>query len=171
LPVWEIIVKDVKKKIEDELNALEKELHTVLPKAIKVARELGDLRENAEYHAAKERQTYVQARISQLQLRLARLSMVNLKNIPHDKASYGSTVVLYEPKTDHETTYRLVSSEEADVQAGRISTSSPIGRALMGHQEGDEVTIVTPGGSRDYEIRKLTTIYDQVDGEEDVPDK
>lgn len=159
------MVKDAKRKIEEEIKNLAKELRGELPQAIKTARELGDLRENAEYQTARERQRYVQARIGQLKQRLSLLSMVNLKNIPRGKASYGSELTLYDVEGDREIIYRLVSSEETDVQAGLISTSSPIGRALIGREEGDEVTIATPGGSRVYEIRKLTTIHDLLEAE------
>ena len=158
-------MKDVKKKLEEEVRLLEVELKLELPQAIKTARELGDLRENAEYQTAKERQRFVQAKISHLKERLAKLSMVNLRNIPEGKVAYGSQVVLLEASTRKELSYRLVSTEEADVSKGLISISSPIGRSLVGHEEGDEVEIQTPGGSRRYEILKLVTIHDEALGE------
>lgn len=154
-------MKEVKKKLEDEIRKLERELRDELPKALKKALELGDLRENAEYQTAKERQSYVQARLGQLKQRLSSLSMVNLNNIPTDRVSYGSRVVLYDLGTEQEVSYHLVSSEESDVNNGKISTSSPIGKSLLGHEEGDEVEIRTPRGVKHYEIVKLTTIHDQ----------
>jgi len=154
-------MKEVKKKLEDEIRTLERELKTELPKAIQRARELGDLRENAEYQTAKERQTLIQAKISQLKERLAKLSMVNLKNIPEGKVAYGSTVVLVDSESGKEVVYKLVSSEESNAAQGLISINSPIGRSLMGHEEGDEVEIQTPGGRKDYQIRKLTTAHEE----------
>ena len=125
--------------------------------------ELGDLRENAEYQTAKERQSYLQAQLAQLRQRLAQFSMINLNKIPTDKVSYGSTVVLLDLNTGKEVTYRLVSSEESDVGKGLISTSSPIGKSLIGHDEGDEVQIRIPRGFKNYEIVKLTTIHETAD--------
>src|SRR5215217_5432212 len=136
------------KRFEDEVNALERELHMELPKEIQRARELGDLRENAEYQAAKERQTYVNARIA----------MMNLDRIPHGKAGFGSKVTIREK--DHEFEYQLVMPEDADAEKGFISTSSPIGRQLLNKEEGDEVTVSTPNGTRKFEILKLVTIHD-----------
>ena len=143
------------------MEAIKYELGVTLPQEIKRARELGDLSENAEYHAAKERQRLLQARQGQLAARLSALSMVNLDRIPKDSVSYGSTVYLYDIDADKEIIYTLVSSEESDVKAGLISTSSPIGRSLVGKREGDEIKIVTPGGRKEYELRKLITIHDK----------
>lgn len=154
-------MKEAKKELEDRIRKLERELKDELPKALKKALEMGDLRENAEYQTAKERQSYVQAELAQLRQRLSNLSMVNLNNLPTDKISYGSIVVLYDLDREQEVTYRLVTSEEADVAKGLISTTSPIGKSLLGRVEGDEVEIQTPGGVRRYEIVKLTTIHDQ----------
>ena len=147
------------KKLHDEISALDRELKLELPLEIKRARELGDLRENAEYHAAKERQTYVQARISMLQKRVADIQLINLDKIPHDKAAFGSTVHLRED-TGSDVVFQLVMPEDADVDKGLISTSSPIGRAIVGKEEGDEVLVVTPNGKRAFEITKLLTVHD-----------
>ena len=156
------IVKQAKAKLEKEIRKLERELREELPAALKKALQLGDLRENAEYQTAKERQSYVQGPDSpQLQQRLAKLSLINLSKIPTDRISYGSTVVLFDLDTEAEVTYRLVTSEESDVKAGLISTTSPIGRSLMNREEGDEVQIRTPGGTKHYEIVALTTIHDE----------
>lgn len=156
-------MNEARKKLEDEIKKLDRELKDELPKAFKKALEMGDLRENAEYQTAKERQSYVQAQLAALRARLSKLSMVNLSKIPIDKVSYGSTVVVLDLDSNKETTYKLVTSEESNVAEGLISTTSPIGRSLMGHEEGDEVRIQTPGGTRTYEIVKLTTIHDQSD--------
>jgi transcription elongation factor GreA len=147
------------KRLQDEIATLDRELKFELPAEIKRARELGDLRENAEYHAAKERQTYVQARISMLQQRVAAIQLINLDKIPRGRAAFGSTVHLHED-TGADVIYQLVMPEDADVEKGLISTSSPIGRAIVGKEEGDEVVVVTPSGRRAFEITKLQTIHD-----------
>ncbi len=154
-------MKEAKKKLEDEIRKLGRELTEEIPKALKTAADMGDLSENAEYQAAKERQSFLQARLAQLRERLATLSMVNLSKIPTDKVSYGSKVVLLDLDTDKEVTYKLVSSEESNVKEGLISTASPIGQSLMGREEGDEVQIRTPGGVKNYEIAQLTTLHDE----------
>jgi len=153
-------LKEAKKKLEDEIRTLDRELKEEIPKALKTAAAMGDLSENAEYQAAKERQSFLQARLFQLRDRLATLSMVDLSKIPTDKISYGSKVVLLDLDTDKEVTYKLVSSEESNVKEGLISTASPIGKSLMGHEEGDEVEIRTPGGVKNYEILRFTTFHD-----------
>ena len=152
---------DIKKKLQDEINILEHEFHVELPKEILKARAHGDLSENAEYHAAKDRQGYVNARLGQLRKRLAEVSMVDFSKIPLDKVGLGSTVVVLDVKRDEEVTYYLVTSEEADAANGRISTTSPIGRALLNKQVGDEVKVQSPGGIKELEIRKLTTMHDE----------
>ena len=155
----------IKKKLEEEIKALEHELHHELPKEIKAARALGDLSENAEYHMAKQRQTFVDARLGQLKKRMAELSMVNLDNIPRDRVAFGSTVKVYDSSKEEKLQYKLVTTEEADVTKGMISTTSPIGRSLMGKRVGDSVTVVTPTGNRELEILKLSTIHDDNDGD------
>jgi transcription elongation factor GreA len=154
-------MEEIKKKLQDEIAALEHELRSELPKEIARARALGDLSENAEYHAAKERQSFVDSRLSQLQMRLRELSMVDLTKIPRNKVGLGSQVVVLDLTKDEEITYNLVTSEEADVAAGKISTSSPIGKGLLGKQVGDTVRIQIPDGSREMEIISLATIHDQ----------
>lgn len=155
-------MKDIKKKLEERIRKLERELKEELPLALKKALEMGDLRENAEYQTAKERQAYVQAELAQLKERLSKLSLVNLNKIPTDRVSYGSTVVLHDLDNGTEVTYRLVTSEESDVSNGLISTTSPIGRSLMGKEEGEQVKIRTPRGEKNYEIVRLRTIHDEV---------
>jgi transcription elongation factor GreA len=147
------------KKLQGEIALLERELHSDLPKEIRRARELGDLRENAEYHAAKERQSFVQARIAMLQRRVAAVQMINLDRIPHGRAGLGSTVHLREEGAG-EVVYQLVMPEDADVEKGLISVSSPIGKAIVNKEEGDEVIVQTPGGRRAFEVTRLVTIHD-----------
>lgn len=153
-------MEEVKKKLQEELDALEEELHFKLPKEIQLAREFGDLRENAEYKAAMERQSIVQARIAQVRQRLSEVQSIDLTKIPTDSVAYGSKVVLYDLDTEEKVTYRLVTSEESDPENGLISTVSPIGQALMGKEEGAEIKVKTPKGFRNFEIYRLTTIHD-----------
>jgi transcription elongation factor GreA len=155
---------DLKKRLQDEIQQLEYELKVHLPKEILKAREHGDLRENAEYKAAKERQSFLQARTAQLHRRLAALNMVNLDRIPRDKVGLGSIVTVV-PEGGEETVFEIVVPEDADPTIGRISPSSPIGKCLLGHEEGDSVEVKVPSGVRTYEIRKLVTIHDQVKDE------
>ena len=147
------------KKFEEEIQQLERELKAELPKEIQRARELGDLRENAEYHAAKERQRFVEARVSLLKKRVSEISLMNLDKLPHDRVGFGSTVHL-KGTNDQTIVYQLVMPEDADVEQGLISTASPIGRALLNKEEGDEVNVSTPNGSKRFEIVKLLTIHD-----------
>src|SRR6202035_6188128 len=151
----------IKKKLEEEIRQMEHELQHELPQEIKKAAALGDLSENAEYHMAKQRQEFVNARLGQLKRRMAELSLVNLANIPRDKAGFGSTVVVYDSSKDEEIEYKLVTSEESDVTKGLISTTSPIGKALMGTKVGDTAVVVSPNGTREMEILKLTTVHDE----------
>lgn len=153
---------EIKKKLEDEIQALDRELNHELPKELKRARALGDLSENAEFIMAKQRQQYVAARLGQLRQRLADLSLINLNNIPKDRIAFGTRVVLYDLDRDAEVHYKLVTSEEADVSKGLISTTSPIGRGLMGKKLGDTVTVKTPNGAREFEVRSMVTIHDDV---------
>ena len=157
------MAEDTKQKIQDELKLLETELRTEIPQDLKNAVAMGDLSENAEYTAARNRQDYVRARIANLRKRLSDLSMIDISRLPTDRVGYGSTVLLYDVDTGEEVTYKLVMAEDADVTQKRISTSSPVGRGLMGRNEGDEVEITTPAGKRRFEIIKLTTIHDSTD--------
>jgi transcription elongation factor GreA len=160
------LTQDIKQRLQAELDELESELRVHLPKEIKRALEFGDLRENAEYRAALDRQNIVKARISQLRQRISEVASIDLSKVPHDKAAYGSTLVLYDPERDEELTYRLVTPEESDPQGGLISTTSPVGRSLMGKEEGDEVTVTTPAGTRRFEIKSLMTVHDSKQSEE-----
>ena len=152
-------MEELKKRLNDEITALEYELHVDLPREISKARAHGDLSENAEYHAAKERQGVVNARLGQLNSRLRELSMVDMGRIPKDRVGLGSTVVVLDVNKDEKMTYTLVTSEEADVAKGKISTTSPIGKALLSKKIGDSVSVLSPGGTRELEILELTTIH------------
>ena len=151
---------DIKKKLEDEITSLEYELRNELPKEILKARAHGDLKENAEYHAAKERQGFVNARLGQVKKRLAEFSMIDFSKIPHDRVGLGSRVVVLDIAKNEEITYYLVTSEEADAPNGRVSTSSPIGKCMLGKEVGDTVKLQAPGGAKELEILQLQTIHD-----------
>jgi transcription elongation factor GreA len=155
------MTEHIKKKLEQEIQAFEHELNHELPAELKKAVAMGDLSENAEYHMAKQRQEFVRARLGQLKQRMADLSMINMANIPKDRAAIGSTLEIYDSTKDEKITYKLVTSEESDVTQGLISTTSPIGRALMGKKVGDVSEVVTPTGKRELEVLKLTTIHDE----------
>jgi len=156
----ENMTEHIKKKLKDELAILEHELSYDIPKELKKAVAMGDLSENAEYHMAKQRQEFLKARIRQLGQRLADLSLINMNNIPRDKVGLGSTVRVYDSTKEEEVEYTLVTSEESDVAAGKISTTSPIGRCLLNKKVGDSAQVVSPNGNRELEILKLTTIHD-----------
>ncbi len=151
---------DFKKKLQDEIATLEYELRNELPREILKARAHGDLSENAEYHAAKERQGFVNARLNHLKQRLADMSMIDFSKIPHDRVGLGSRVVLLDMNKDERITYNLVTSEEADAANGKISTTSPIGRGLLNKEVGDVVKVQIPGGMREFEILELATIHE-----------
>jgi transcription elongation factor GreA len=153
-------MEELKRKLEEEVAALETELRIELPKEILKARAHGDLSENAEYHAAKERQAFVNARLTQLKSRLREISMIDMSKIPRDRVGLGSTVVVLDMIKDEQIRYKLVTSEDVDVSKGLISTSSPIGRGLLGKQVGDSVKINIPGGVREMEIIELITIHE-----------
>ena len=152
---------DIKRKLEEEIQVLEKELREELPKALKMAASLGDLSENADYQAARERQDFVRVRLGQLKQRLADLSLINFDKIPRDRISLGSKVVLLDVNKNEEVTYKLVTSEDANVTEGLISTTSPIGRSLLNKREGATVEVKIPSGTRTFEIIRFTTMHDQ----------
>ena len=152
---------DIKRKLEEEIHALERELREELPKALKTAAALGDLSDNADYQAARERQDFVRVRLGQLKQRLADLSLINFDKIPRDRISLGSKVVLLDVDKNEEVTYKLVTSEDANVVEGLISTTSPIGRSLLNKREGDTVEVKIPSGTRTFEIISFTTMHDQ----------
>ena len=148
------------KRFTDQIAVLERELHFELPREIQIAREHGDLRENAEYKSAKERQEIVNAQLARLKKRVSEIAMINLDRIPRDRAGFGSTVDL---RIEDGTTvvYQLVMPEDADVEKGMISTSSPIGRAILNKEVGDEIDVTTPAGGRRFELLKVITIHDE----------
>lgn len=150
----------IKQKLEDEIRVLEHELTIDLPKEIAKARAHGDLSENSEYKYAKERQAFVNARIQQLKKRMGDVSMLNLSNLPKDRVGYGSRVWVLDMQKDVKVEYKLVTTEEADATNGMISTTSPIGKALMNRQVGDEVKVQTPAGTKEFEVVKLKTIHE-----------
>jgi transcription elongation factor GreA len=152
-------MEDLIRKLQEEIAALENEFRIELPREILKARAHGDLSENAEYHAAKERQAWVNAKLGQLRGRLRELSMIDMSKIPHDRVGLGSTVIVLDLDKDEKIRYKLVTSEDVDVAKGQISTSSPIGRGLLGKQVGDSVKIQIPGGMREMEIVELITIH------------
>ena len=154
----ELVKERLIKKFEDEIHALDRELKVELPREILRARELGDLRENAEYHAAKERQRLVESRISMLQKRVSEIALLNIDRIPTDRAGFGSTLHVVE-STGEKMIFQLVMPEDADATKGLISTTSPIGRAFLNREEGDTIKVTTPGGTRQFEIIKLLTIH------------
>ncbi len=154
-------VAKIRKKLEEEVRTVEQELNLELPKELMKARAHGDLSENAEYKYAKERQSYLSARLGQLRKRLGDVAMLNLENLPADRAGYGSRVWLLDLQKSAEVEYKLVSPEEADAANGLISTSSPIGKALLGRRVGDEITVQTPAGSKEFELVKLRTIHEE----------
>ena len=159
----ELVKERLIKKFEDEIHALDRELKVELPREILRARELGDLRENAEYHAAKERQRLVESRISMLQKRVAEIALINVDRIPKDRAGFGSTLHVVEGNGE-KLVFQLVMPEDADATKGLISTTSPIGRALINKEPGDSVKVTPPGGMREFEIVKLFTIHDEAAG-------
>lgn len=151
----------IKQKLQEEISTLETELNIELPKELMKARAHGDLSENAEFKFAKERQGYVNARIGQLKKRLGDLGMLNLSNIPRDRAGYGSRVWVKDVQRAVKVEYKLVTTEEADAEKGLISTTSPIGKALLGRRVGDEVHVQTPAGKKEFELIRLVTIHEE----------
>jgi transcription elongation factor GreA len=154
-------LQKVKQKLLDEISSLEHELNIDLPKEIAVARAHGDLSENAEYKYAKERQGFVNARIAQLKRRMGDLGMLNLSNIPKDRSGYGSRILVLDIHKEVKIEYKLVSSEEADAEKGHISTTSPIGKALLNRKVGDEIEVATPAGKKEFEVVRLVTIHEE----------
>jgi transcription elongation factor GreA len=149
------------KKLDAELLISQKELQVDIPKAILTAREHGDLKENSEYKAAKERQTFLQARISLLQKRISDVTSLDIEKIPRDRSGLGSTLFLTDIKTGKEKQFHLVFPEDVDPDAGKISPGSPVGKALMGKQTGDEVMVLLPEQKIEYDVINVKTIHDK----------
>jgi transcription elongation factor GreA len=156
------VLEAIKERLRQEVADLQRELRVDLPQEIKRALAHGDLRENAEYQAALERQSFVKARIGQLQKRLSDLSMIKLSQIPRDRIAFGSRVVLQDLESEEEVVYELVLNDDADPKRGQISVTSPLGRGLMGHREGDEIEIRIPSGTRTFDVIELRTLHDAV---------
>ena len=147
-------------KLDNDLKESQRELQVDIPKAILTAREHGDLSENAEYKAAKERQMFLESRVSLLQKRISDIMAININQIPKDRSGLGSTLKLKNVDSGKETQYHLVFPEEVNPDEGKLSPASPIGRSLMGKQEGDEITVSLPDGKVEFEVLKVTTIHD-----------
>lgn len=156
------MLEEIKAKISEELDRLGYELSVTLPTVIRKAVELGDLRENAEYHSALDRQKFVQARIGHLTQRMIELSKIDVASIPEDRVGFGSRVRAKNLATGDEFTYTIVAGDYMDLDAGHISIASPLGRGLLGAREGDEVTVTLPGGERKFRILELKTLHAMV---------
>ncbi len=153
-------------KLEKELMESERELKVDIPKALKIATDMGDLSENAEYKAAKERQMLLEARISLLQKRVSEITSLNINRIPKDRAGLGSKINLENPETGESKNFELVFPEEVSPDEGKISPGSPLGKSLLGKQEGDEVRITIAGESTIYELTNLKTIHEVMEESE-----
>jgi transcription elongation factor GreA len=147
-----------KKKLEEELEKLIKIEREQIKQTLAEARELGDLKENAEYHAAKEKQSLVEGKILELQNKLNKGQVVDVSQIKSDRIVFGATIVLFDPSKDKTVTYQIVGADEANIQAGKISYTSPLAKALLGKQEGDTVSFKAPKGIIEYEVEKISFI-------------
>lgn len=159
------MLDEIRDKIDDEIERLTRELNIELPKVIQKAVELGDLRENADYKSALERQQFVQARLQHLAQRAGELAKIDVKNIPTDRVGFGSRVTVRNIDTGDTFVYTIVSGDFMDLDAGHISMASPIGRGLMGRKQGEELEIELPAGVRRFSIEELVTLSEMVDGE------
>jgi transcription elongation factor GreA len=164
-----VATNHIVERLKEELALLERELKVDLPERIRIARELGDIRENGEFEVAKDRQGFVSARVGQLQRRIAELSSIDLSRVPKDRVAFGATVHLLEEESGEERVYRLVASEEVDTTKGWISPGSPVGQAMIGKREGDMVVIRTQAGAKRCEITQLRTLHDVIEGEPGGP--
>ena len=156
------MLDEIRQRIEDEIERLSQELNVELPDRINKAVELGDLRENAEYKSALERQQFVQARISHLQSRVAELSKIDVDAMPADRVGFGSKVKVRDHFMDEEVDFTIVAGDFMDLDSGQVSLASPIGRGLLGAREGEEVVVSLPVGERTFTILKLRTLRQQV---------
>jgi len=157
------MLEKIRSQIEDEITGLMHELHVDLPERIKIAREHGDLRENAEFKAAKERQGFVEARLNHLTTRMTELSKIDVKDMAYDKVGFGSTVTIHDIDLDEDFTFTITAGDFIDLDAGQVSLASPIGQGLLGAEEGEEVTIKLPAGARQYKIVELSTLPQQME--------
>ncbi|MCH2469485.1 MAG: transcription elongation factor GreA [Gemmatimonadetes bacterium] len=157
------MLEKIRSQIEAEITGLMHELHVDLPERIKIAREHGDLRENAEFKAAKERQGFVEARLNHLTTRMTELSKIDVKDMAYDKVGFGSTVTIHDIDLDEDFTFTITAGDFIDLDAGQVSLASPIGQGLLGAEEGEEVTIKLPAGARQYKIVELSTLPQQME--------
>jgi transcription elongation factor GreA len=157
------MLEKIRSQIEAEITGLMHELHVDLPERIKIAREHGDLRENAEFKAAKERQGFVEARLNHLTTRMTELSKIDVKDMVYDKVGFGSTVTIHDIDLDEDFTFTITAGDFIDLDAGQVSLASPIGQGLLGAEEGEEVTIKLPAGARQYKIVELSTLPQQME--------
>jgi transcription elongation factor GreA len=156
------MLDEIKERLGQEIEALNHELKVALPDRISKAVELGDLRENAEYKSALERQAFVQARIGHLGKRMSELSKIDVDAMPHDRVGFGSRVTIVDLELDEEMHLTLVAADFMDLEAGHVSLDSPIGRGLLGRQPGDDVVIQLPRGERRFQVRHLVTLPEQL---------
>lgn len=159
------MLDEIREKIEDEIERLTEELNRELPKRIKVAMEHGDLRENSEYKAAKERQAFVEARLNHLTSRMTELSKIDVDEMPHDKVGFGSRVTIQDHDSGDEFTFTITAGDFIDLDAGQVSLASPIGQGLLGAGEGEDVTVALPRGERRYTVLSLLTLPQQLEGQ------
>jgi len=157
------MLEEIRQKLEDEIELLVTELNVELPEIIRKAVELGDLRENAEYKSALERQVFVQARLNHLSQRMQEISNIDVKAMPADRVGFGSTVKVRDFHLDEEVTFTIVTGDFMDLDKGHISMASPIGKGLMGAKQDEEVTVELPVGPRKFRIVELRTLSQQLE--------
>lgn len=158
------MLDEIREKIESEIEKLTRELNKELPERIKIAMEHGDLRENSEYKAAKDRQSFVEARLNHLTSRMTELSKIDVNEMAYDRVGFGSKVKIRDLEQDEDFTFTITAGDFIDLDAGQVSLASPIGRGLMGAAEGEEVTIELPRGERRYKVLELQTLPQQLEG-------
>ncbi|MDX1493382.1 MAG: transcription elongation factor GreA [Longimicrobiales bacterium] len=158
------MLDEIREKIESEIEWLTQELNVELPQRIKVAMEHGDLRENSEYKAAKERQSFVEARLNHLTSRMTELSKIDVNEMAYDRVGFGSKVKIRDLEMDEDFTFTITAGDFIDLDAGQVSLASPIGQGLLGASEGEEVTVELPRGERRYKVLELQTLPQQLEG-------
>ena len=156
------MLEDIRARIEEEIEELSHELNVVLPERVNKAMEMGDLRENAEYKSALDRQSFIQARLDHLQKRMEELSKIDVSEMPADRVGFGSQVVVHDPDRDKELSLTLVAGDFMDLEAGHVSIESPIGSGLLGARQGEEVVVALPRGERRFLVKELTTLPQQL---------
>lgn len=159
------MLDEIRTKIENEIESLTQELQVELPQRIKIAMEHGDLRENAEFKAAKERQAFVEARLNHLVQRMTELSKIDVNEMAYDRVGFGSRVKIRVVEMEEDFTFTITAGDFIDLDAGQVSLASPIGRGLLGAKEGEEVVVRLPAGERRYKVLELLTLPQQMEGE------